>query len=209
MRARPALALALRPALPAAGAATAAPAKAKPVCDLIKDAAGDGAVVTASDDLDILSGDLASDGKKITAVLRLAGDPTAPNPQALGGKNYYVSFTAAGSTQPQFLAAEFDPVLGASYSTGFEEDVNGVGNKTTDTEPATGKVDGNVITITAPLNAFSGRASVKPGKKLSGLTAEVFALIGTSATGGLLALADDATGSGYTAGGASCVKPGA
>ena len=207
MRARPALALALLPALLAAGAATAAPAKAKPVCDLIKDAAGDGAVVTASADLDILSGDLASDGKKITAVLRLAGDPSAANPQALGGKNYYVSFTAGG--QPQFLAAEFAPVLGATYSTGFEEDVNGVGNKTSDTEPATGKVDGNVITITAPLSAFGGRASLKPGKKLSGLTAEVFALVGTGATGGLLALADDATGSGYTAGAASCVKPGA
>lgn len=207
MRVRPALALALLPALLAAGAATAAPAK--PVCDLIKDAAGDGEVVTPADDFDILSADIASDGKKITAVLRLAGNPAAVNPQALGGKNYYVSFSAGGSGQPQFLSASFDPVLGASYSTGFEEDVNGVGNKTSDAEPATGKVDGKVITITAPLGAFSGRASVKPGKKLSGLTAEVFALVGTSATGGLLALADEATGGSYVAGSRSCVKPGA
>jgi hypothetical protein len=195
------------PALLAGGAATAAPAKAKPVCDLIKDAAGDGEVVAPADDFDILSGDIASDGKKITAVLRLAGDPMAANPQALGGKNYYVTFFAPGAAEPQFLSAQIDPVLGPTYTTGFEEDVNGVGNKSDDAAPATGKIDGKVITITAPISAFSARTSLKPGKKLTGLAAEVFALVGTSATGGLLALADDATGGSYTTGAASCVKP--
>lgn len=207
MRARSVLALAVLPALIAGGAATAAPAKAKPVCDLIKDAAGDGGVALAADDLDVLTADLASDGKKITAVLRLAGDPAAVNPQALGGKNYYVSFTAPGSTSPQFLSAEVDPVLGITYRSGFEEDVNGVGNKTADTAPVAGKIDGNVITITAPLSAFASRTSLKPGRKLTSLTAEVFALVGTSLSGGLLVLADDATGGSYTTGTPSCVKP--
>jgi hypothetical protein len=206
VRRRPVLVLALLPALLAGGAAVAAPAK--PVCGLISDAKGDGAVVASANDLDIVGGDLASDSKKITAVLELAGDPAAVNPQALGGKNYYVSFVAPGSPNPQFLSAEFDPLLGASYSTGFEEDVNGVGNKTSDVAPATGKVVGNKIFITAPISNFGGRASLRPGKKLTGLTGEVFALIGTSVTGGLLALADDATGAGYTTGAASCVAVG-
>ena len=194
----------LATSLVAAGSALAAPAK--PACELIKDAAGDGAVLAPADDFDILTADVASNGKTITAVLRLAGDPTATNPQALGGKNYYVSFTSGGS-QPQFLSASVDPVTGVTYATGFEEDVNGVGNKTSDTTAAKGSIDGNVITISAPLSAFAARTSVKPGKKLTDLTAEVFALIGTSATGGALALDDDATGGSYTTGTPSCVKP--
>lgn len=207
MRIRPALVLAVLPAVLIAGAATAAPGKGKPSCDLLKDPAGDGAVVVPSDDLDIVGGDIGTTGKTITAVLKLAGDPLAPNPQAVGGKNYYVSFTAPGSAEPQFLSAQIDPVLGPSYSTGFEEDVNGVGNKTDDAAPATGSIEGNVITISAPLAAFAGRTSLKPGRKLTNLTGEVFALVGTSATGGLLALADDATGGSYVTGTASCVKP--
>ena len=203
---RPVLALGVCAALAAAtGVAGAAP-KAKPVCNLIVDDKGDGGVVTGSDDVDIVSGDIAVVGKKVTAVLRLAGDPSSINPQAIGGKNYYLSFTAPDSEQPQFLSAEFDPTAdGPVFHTGYEEDVNGVGNKTSDAGTTAGSVKGNVITITAPVSAFSGRVSLKPGKKLSSLTAEVFALIGTSATGGLLAPADDAAGKDYVTGTPSCV----
>ena len=205
--ARPLLALGVCAALAAAtGVAGAAP-KVKPVCNLVVDEKGDGSIATASDDIDIVSADIASTAKKVTAVIRLAGDPSAPNPQAPGGKNYYFSFIAPGSEQSQFLAASFDPITGVTYETGYEEDVNGVGNKTADTAKVEGTVKGNVITITAPVSAFSGRTSLKPGKKLTGLTVEVFALLGTAATGGLLALADDASGSSYTTGAASCVKP--
>ena len=206
MNVRPVLALGVCAALAAATGVAGAAAKAKPVCNLIADETGDGGVALSSDDLDIVSGDLAVIGKKVTAVLRLAGDPAAVNPQALGGKNYYVSFTAPDSEQPQFLSAEFDPTSGGPvFHTGYEEDVNGVGNKTSDTDAATGSVKGNVITITAPVSAFSSRVSLKPGKKLSTLTGEVFALVGTSASGGLLALADDAAGKDYVTGTPSCV----
>ena len=205
---RPVLALGVCAALAAAtGVAAAAPA-AKPSCNLVTDAKGDGGIATSSGDVDILSADIASNAKVITAVIRLDGDPASFNPQAPGGKNYYLSFVAPGSEQPQFLSAEYDPVAGASYHSGYEEDVNGVGNKTSDPDAVAGSVKGNVITITAPLSAFSSRTSLKPGKKLTGLTAEVFALIGTSVTGGLLANADDAAGTSYTTGGASCVVPG-
>jgi hypothetical protein len=207
-RLRPVLALAVCAGLAAAtGVATAAP-KVKPVCNLVVDETGDGGIATSSGDVDIVSADLASNAKTITAVIRLDGDPASVNPQAPGGKNYYMSFTAPGSDQPQFLSAEFDPVAGASYHSGFEEDVNGVGNKTSDADAVMGAVKGNVITITAPLSAFSSRVNLKPGKKLTDLTAEVFALIGTSTTGGLLANADDATGKAYTTGTPSCVKVG-
>lgn len=204
---RPVLALGVCAALAAATGVAAAAPKAKPVCNVVTDEKGDGSIVTASDDIDIVSADIASNAKTVSAVIRLAGNPSATNPQAPGGKNYYFSFFAPGSEQSQFLAASFDPVAGATYETGFEEDVNGVGNKTSDTEKVTGSVKGNEITITAPISAFSARASLKPGKKLTGLTVEVFALLGTGTTGGLLALADDATGTTYTTASASCVKP--
>lgn len=207
VRMRSALAVALCTAIAGAGTAVAAP-KPKPVCNLITDPRGDGGVVTASDDMDIVSGDIATNGKAITAVLRLAGDPTAVNPQALGGKNFYVSFLTKDSDRPQFLSASFDPVTGATYGTGYQEDVNGVGNKTSDADPAIGSVKGSVITITAPLSAFSSRVNLKPGHRLMSLTAEVFALIGTGATGGALYDADDATGKGYVTGAPSCVKVG-
>lgn len=207
---RPVLALGVCAALAAAtGVASAAPApRAKPVCNLIVDAKGDGGVATSSDDVDIVSADIASNAKVVTGVIRLAGDPSSVNPQAIGGKSYYLSFTAPGSAAPQFLSAELDPVAGAAYHSGEEQDVNGVGNKTSDPDAVVGSVKGNVITITAPLSAFSSRVSVKPGKKLTGLTAEVYALVGTGVTGGLLIKADDASGSSYTAGTPSCVKVG-
>ncbi len=203
---RPVLALGVCAVLAAASGVAGAAGKAKPVCNLIVDAKGDGGVITGSDDVDILSGDVAVIGKKVTAVLRLAGDPASINPQAIGGKNYYVSFNAPDSEQPQFLSAEFDPTAdGPVFHTGYEEDVNGVGNKTSDEGTTEGSVKGNVITITAPVSAFGGRVSLKPGKKLSSITAEVFALIGTSTTGGALAPADDATGKDYVTGTPSCV----
>jgi hypothetical protein len=205
---RPALALGVCAALAAATGVAAAAPKAKPVCNLIQDEKGDGGVAAGADDMDVVSADIASSAKVVTAVIRLAGDPSAVNPQAPGGKNYYLSFTAPGSDQPQFLSAEFDPITGAAYHSGYEEDVNGVGNKTSDADAVTGSVKGNVITITAPLSAFSSRVSLKPGKKLTELTAEVFALIGTGPTGGLLASADDATGTSYVTGTPSCVIPG-
>lgn len=206
VRLRPVLALGVCAAVAAAtGVASAATPKVKPVCNLIQDPAGDGGVVAPSNDVDIISGDVAVIGKTVTAVLRLAGDPSSLNPQAIGGKNYYVSFTAPDSEQSQFLSAEFDPTAGGpAFHTGYEEVIAGTGNKTSDTDPAEGTVKGNVITITAPTSAFAGRVSLKPGKKLTSLTAEVFALIGTSTTGGLLAPADDATGKDYVTGTPSC-----
>ena len=207
---RPVLALGVCAALAAATGVAGATTKAatpKPVCNLITDAKGDGSVVTGSDDLDILSGDIATNAKTITAVLRLAGDPSSVNPQAPGGKEYYVSFVAPGSDQPQFLSASFDPTGGATYETGYTEDINGVGNQTSDPDPVIGAVKGDVLTITAPLSAFSSRVNVKPGKKLTSLSADVFALIGVSGAG-LLANADTATGTSYVAGTPSCVKPG-
>lgn len=207
VRFRSALAVSLCLGLVGAGAASAA-ATPKPVCNLITDPTGDGGVATSSGDLDIVSGDVATNGKAITAVLRLAGSPSAVDPQALGGKNFYVSFSTKDSDQPQFLSASFDPSGAASYGTGYEATVAGAGNKTADADPAGGSVSGNVITITAPLAAFAGRVNLKPGRRLTSLKAEAFAMIGTSVTGGLLYDADDATGKDYVAGSASCVKVG-
>ena len=209
MHTRPVVALSVIGVLAVTGIAQAAPkqpAAPKPVCNLITDATGDGKVAVPAADLDIVSGDLATNAKTITAVLRLAGDPTARNPQALGGKNYYVTFNAPGVAEQQFLSAQIDPVLGATYSTGFTDTATGVGARTDDATPATGSIAGNVITIQAPLSAFASRTTFPAGKRLSGLGAEVFVLVGTGPTGGLLIRADDALGASYPIGASSCVK---
>jgi hypothetical protein len=80
-------------------------AATKPVCNLVVDDKGDGAGVLAdSDGLDILSADIASDSKKITAVIRLAGPPTKTlTTAAPEGGAYYFVFNAPGATNAVYL----------------------------------------------------------------------------------------------------------
>ena len=203
MRARSALALALLPALLAAGAATAAP-KAAPVCNLVKDAKGDASIVGDQPALDVVTGDLASNAKSITAVMRLDGAPAGANPEAAGGTRYYFSFSLPGLADAQYLGALVPFVGEPSFVTGQIVDDGTRRTFTNDTEPVTGSIKGNVLTITAPLSAFAERGKLTPGTKISGLTAETFAVVGV-----LLVAVDDASGKSYVAGTPSCVKPGA
>jgi hypothetical protein len=209
VRLRPVLALGVCAAVAAAtGVASAAP-KAKPVCNLITDAKDDAGVVTAQPGMDILSADIATDKKNITAVFRLAGAPTAANPQAPGGTDYYFSFTTADASDPQFLHMSLPPVGAPTFATGQTTSVGGQNTSTDDGDVATGSIAGNVVTITAPTSAFGGRINLKPGHKLNGLTAEVFAQIGVPGVGGLLENVDTGSASkSYVAGTPSCVVPG-
>jgi hypothetical protein len=209
VRLRPVLALSVCAAVAAAtGIASAAP-KAKPVCNLITDDKDDAGVVTAQPSMDILSADVASDKKNITAVFRLAGAPTAANPQAPGGTDYYFSFTTSDVADPQFLHMSLPPVGAPTFATGQTTSVGGQNTSTDDADAATGSIVGNVVTITAPTSAFGGRINLKPGHKLTGLTADVYAQVGVPGVGGLLENADTASGpKPYVAGTASCVPVG-
>lgn len=199
MRVRPALALALLPALLAAGAATAAPAK--PVCNLISDGAGD--VTAPSANLDILSADVSSDAKKLTGVIRVAklaaSDGSAPT-----GFAYNFRFKVAGSDVQYYLLASSEPSpIGA---TTFEFGTIETGNSLTPIGDATGKIDlaKNEVRITAPTSF--GAVKIKPGTKLVDLQAVTQRRFVVLLSGADSTVLDGKT---YTAGAASCVKPGA
>ncbi len=202
---RPVLAASLVGAVALAGGAVAAPAKpkAKPVCNLVKDGTGDAEIVSRQAALDIVSGDIASDAKKITAVMRLDGTPSGGNPQAAGGTRYYFSFSVPGAEHAQYLSALVPFAGQPSFRTGQIVADGTRRTFTNDSEPVTGSIKGKQLTITAPVSAFAERGRIKPGTKLSGLTAETFALVGV-----FLISVDDASGKTYVSGTPSCVKPG-
>jgi hypothetical protein len=203
IRPRTVLAASMAAAVALAGGAVAAPAKAAPVCNLVKDGKGDAEIVSAQPSLDIVTGDLASDGKSISAVMRLDGPPGGANPQAAGGTRYYFSFSLPKVADAQYLAA-FVPFAGEpTFTTG---QIVADGTRRTFTNDAggevKGKIAGNEITITAPVDAFEERGAITRGTKLTSLTAETFAVVGL-----LLVGVDEAAGKSYVAGTPSCVKP--
>jgi len=204
--ARPALCLALVASLSAAGFAGAATRpKPKPVCKIITDVTGDSALTTAtpvgSDDaFDIVSGDLAANAKTITGVIRVAkaGDPsTAPF-----GHGFVMTFSAPGSANPLYLRYSSSPAFGEAYEFGYDDPTNGL----TTLGDASGVVDTakNEIRISAPLRGFDAQAVIKPGMKLTNITAQT-----SRDFIALLIYADVAESSkSYVVGYPSCVVPG-
>jgi len=195
-----------------AGAANAVVKKPtiKPVCNLMTDVPGDAVLVgpEGNDDaLDILSGDVASDAKTLTAVVRLKAY-SSPDPHAPLGQKVYISFNAPGDTNLIYLAASIDPGLGVSYSWG-EQTVSAAGTGSySKVGNATGSIIGNEVHIHVPVADVLAKANVKPGSKLSGVLAETRLLIG-AAGGGLVEQVDAAEGTkSYAAGAKSCVTPG-
>lgn len=200
---RTAAAFGLVTALAAAGVANAAP-KAKPSCNLVTDDKGDAAIVSGQPSLDIISGDIATNAKSLTVSIRLDGQPAGGNPEAAGGTRYYFEFTAPGSDNPQYLYAAVPFVGDPTFRTG--EVTTTSTNRSFSSDPVdpgvVGSIKGNVLTMSAPVSAFS-RVKVKPGAKLGGLTVETFGVAGV-----LLISVDDATGKAYVAGTPSCLTPG-
>lgn len=203
---RPVVAVVVGAGLVLAGSAGAA-VKKPPVCNLVTDPAGDanGFVVTGtplpSDDfLDIVSADIASDAKNLTAVIRLkavGADSTAPT-----GGTVYFNFTIGDSKS--YVAAVLDGKGGATFSAG---DFTGTPGRKQLAE-ATGFVDAKTkeIHITAPANTWS--ASIKSGVKLSALGVLAQRYIGGAGVGFTPTADDSVSEKIYTAGTKSCVTPG-
>lgn len=110
----------------AGGTAVAAP-KAKPVCNLIEDAKGDTFLVRAQDAqkaygpqedaFDLVSQDVAADGKTLTGVFRVAKLATTAG-TAPGGLDYKIQFAVPGqdATKENFiLNARTDRAGAPSY----------------------------------------------------------------------------------------------
>lgn len=215
--------------LPVGGATTALAATrakvVKPVCNVIKDATGDegfdGQVPGDGDD-DIVSGDVSSDGKTVTAVLRLAS-LSANDPQSPLGHNYIVTFGAHGAENTLFLAARTYPT-GTKYVFGYQTtDPTLPLNISKPIGDASGFVDlaKKEVHISAPNAAFAPAGSKLPkGSKLVGLGALSYRMAGQGLVpsqdagghwvplGGLSEQFDDASGLAYVIGTPSCVKPG-
>lgn len=202
---RPALALAAGASLVLSGAAVAAPAKtAPPVCNQVLDDKGDAGVITDQPSFDILSADVATDSKKLRAVIRLDATPSATNPEGGQTQRFYFEFLAPGSDNAQFVTASLSGGTGTlSFRTG--EIVKSATGTTYTSDAAnpdvTGTIADKTVTITAPLTAFT-RVKLTKGAKVTGMTVTTKALIGV-----LLVPADDAAGAKpYVVGAPTCVK---
>jgi hypothetical protein len=216
----------------AATTAMAVGAQAAPVkkaCNLVADKAGDvnnditvegqkaPASFPASESLDLVGGDLASNGTSITGVLKLA--KIDPDEQAVINRRYVLKFKPAGSKYPLLLAVLVD-ATGETFFFGWFDPATGTYNYPGTT--ATGAITGNTISISAKLAdmaAVPEVGKVKPGTRISGIEAYAFrrypapsATVGVPPSAGAgfkVAEADAATSKQtYVAGQASCVKLG-
>ena len=172
------------------GAATAARAKPRPLCNLVTDPAGD--TKTGNESLDVVSGDIATDGKTLTVAIRVkkltAEDLTSPT-----GRFYELSFQYDGAGQQ--INAVIDH-LGQKWA-------NGKG---------TGKFDvaRNEVRIHIPVDSLIGRPALRPGALLTNLLVRTdignpVVPIPTTA----MALGDSAKGTkSYPINALSCVRPG-
>lgn len=206
------------------GVAFAAPAPT--VCQIIKDAKGDAkyaGAVPGDSSVDIVSADVASDGKIVTGVVRV-DKLTVPNPQAPLGQAWFVKFNVKGAPEVIFLSARQYP-QGNVFVFGYTApDPTLAGINTSYTlGTATGvlDMDKNEIRISAPAAEFKkANATIVKGAKLSGLLADTWRIAGQgfvpsqqvgpvrAPLGGLLLPFDNATGTTYTVGTKSCVALG-
>jgi hypothetical protein len=248
MRARVVVIAGLAVAVAVGGEANAAGHKAKPkpkpvppVCNIVTDGAGDSNVdltlglapskMPADANGDILSADLASDGKFVTAVMRVKSlaTPDTAFPEA---HLYMLSWTAPGHSSPVYLSAAVDPnPASAAYGPQFI-----FGDGASVTAPALGPIVNyynvasaavkgtvdtakNTITLSVPVSAISSYGKYTPGSHFSSIEASTQALINGPVlptnvpdVGGSIGWGfqeDTAAGSkDYVAGTPSCVKPG-
>ena len=205
IRLRPALAAALVVTVACTGIASAATKKAapKPVCNLVQDPKGDADVAGGAgndDTLDIVSSDIATKGKLVTAVVRVTKASTTSTNYPYG-ISWRLNFSV-GDAQ-LFLSAISDR-SGVVGQYGYTDTTGGhIGGD------ATAVVDtaANEIRITTPLSSFADQATIKPGVVLSKLNSVTGAIAQVSGVGNLrFPTVDTAAGDKtYTAGAPSCV----
>jgi hypothetical protein len=218
------LVLALLPVGAASSALAVTRPKPKPVCNIMVDDTGDASYnnVPGDGNDDIVSGDLASNGKTITAVIRLAS-LAQPDPMAPTGQGFFVRWNAKGSDNQLFLSARTFPT-GTQFAYGYSgaDPTSGINTSYT-LGAATGVVDTakKEIRISAPNASFAAAGSKLPlNTKLLSPVAEAYRIAGQGVVpsqtvggqrvpiGGLLLMFDDAAGKSYVVGTPSCVTPG-
>lgn len=197
-----------------AGGAVASAAPAKPSCNLIEDAKADTFLIRSQDSagaygpnesaVDIVSGDIATDGKTITAVLRIAklakSSGTAPT-----GLSFRVQFASPSQDDENMYLSAATNGTTETFAAGTRAITANLATKLAD---ATGVFDlaKSEVRISVPLKIFAAQG-LKPGTKLSmaGLDQTANRLL----PNGSGVFADVATSEKtYIAGAKSCVVPG-
>jgi hypothetical protein len=165
----------------AGGVAVAAP-KAAPVCNIVTDDKGDGTLIATpnSKALDVVSADIATGPKTVTAVIRVDG--MGADPTTTLGVEYKINFTVGGVSQ--FLRYQNSTGLGETYDYGDQSGANG---GSTSKGTADGAIDASkgTITISAPKSEFAG---------MKGGTATEIVARSYVSLGALFEAADTATG---------------
>ena len=197
--------------------------KPKPVCNLITDAPGDSAASAAPGDdaVDVVGGDFASNGKQITAVIKVA-KITETNPNSPLGQSYFMVFGVKGTDDVLSLSAGLYPT-GREFKFGYQGvDPNTGVNTSYTLGDATGVVDTakNEFRITVDIAKFPQAKFLKPGGTVSTITAEARRVYGQRVVGsqqvgparaplgGVTLTFDTAEGKKYTLGAPSCVAVG-
>jgi hypothetical protein len=203
----------------ALGAVPASAAKAKPLCNVIVDGSGDAKFASApsDDSLDIVGGDFASNGKTITAIIRLKGFAN-PSPQSPLGQAYFVVFNTPSTGDVLSLSATFTPT-GTYYKYGYDATDPVLTLKTSYTlGDAVGAQNGNEIRISVDVAKFPQAKFLKNGAKVTGIQAQARRLLGQRAVpsqnvgparaplGGLTLELDTADAKPYVLGTKSCVS---
>ncbi len=203
----------LRPVLVALLALPLVPAPAhaaakKPVCKLVTDAKGDASPVP-DDTLDVLSADISSDYKRITAAIRLAGSPKGTDPLAPSGRVYSIQFVGQGGEHPVAFTFILAPTGTAAVHGHFDPQtgiIQGDGE-------ANYKIVENEVRMTTPIGSFSDYGKFKPKAKITDIQVNAGRMLGafvnTDTYGYNTQVADRATSEKvYVAGSKSCLKVG-
>lgn len=202
--------------------ATAAPRS----CRLVTDAKGDAGAVAADGDLDVVSADVATNAKYVTAVIRTASLRGAASPDSPLGRAWELWFLVAEQRYILHAAAAPDGYTGIVYRLTFDQTGGGTG-------PYAGEGIGRArvtfdtkrreLSITAPLSHFAPWTPLTRDRVLRDLRVFTYKHYGTGGayheiaadygvyygSGGLGHGADHATSRRtYQVGGPSCVAVG-
>jgi hypothetical protein len=210
---RPVLALALVAAVAVGGAASAAAKKqakppAPPVCNQIVDDKGDATAgaISASNEpsWDLVSGDIGTDAKTLTTVIRVDKLAKSTSGDPLGSQWRFDFFVGETNLYTQATSTPFGDRFVVGYTDTTSHAIASSG--------ATGVFDEakNEVRVSAPLSAFDAQAKITPGAKLTQLAAQAGDYVNTAggSPSGSFA-ADDAAGAKpYAAGTPTCVAVG-
>jgi len=207
---------------------TASPSRARPVCHLITDPAGDPGPswekVPGDGSVDITSADIASNATTLTGVVRVAS-LTNPDPQAPAGQAYFLLFSVKGGNYPFFLSGRTYPT-GNAWIFGYQAPDPTTGINTSYTvAQGSGVVDlaKSEVRISVPLSAIRATLRLPAGTVLRSLEALTYRIAGQGLVpsqqvgpvraplGGLLLQFDTAYAAPttvYVAGSPSCVPVG-